>query len=68
MKFQNPSMHGSLTDGCTHGQTHNPKPMCPVNFFEAAGIIRKVANLGKILRLFRQINTAQLNIKKTNTF
>ena len=39
MKFQNPSMHGSWTDGQTHGHTHNPKPICPVNFFEVGGII-----------------------------
>ena len=31
MKFQNPSMHGSWR---TDGRTHNPKPICPVNFFE----------------------------------
>ena len=34
MKFQNPSMHGSWTDG----RTHNPKPICPINFFEVGGI------------------------------
>ena len=38
MKFQNPSMHDSWTDGCTPGRMHNPKPICPVNFFEVGGI------------------------------
>ena len=42
MKFQNPSMHGSWTDGRTHahmdGRTHNPKPICPINFSEVGGI------------------------------
>ena len=42
MKFQNPSMHGSWTNGRTHahtdGRAHNPKPICPVNFFEVGGI------------------------------
>ena len=44
MKFQNPSMHGSWTDGrtdaCMDGRTHNPKPICHVNFFEVRGITR----------------------------
>ena len=50
MKFQNPSMHGSYVacikkrDERTHmhartdGRTDNPKPICPVNFFEVGGI------------------------------
>ena len=36
MKFQNPSMHGFLR---TEARTDNPKPICPVNFFEVGGII-----------------------------
>ena len=36
------SMHGSCTDGWMDGQMHNPKPICPVNFFEVGGIIRAV--------------------------
>ena len=40
MKFQNPSMHGSWQkDEPTHRQ---PKPICPVNFFEVGGIITDI--------------------------
>ena len=38
MKFQNPSMHGSWTDR----RTDNPKPICPVNFFEVGGITKSL--------------------------
>ena len=37
MKFQNHSMHGSWR---TDGRTHNPKPICPVKFFEVGDIIK----------------------------
>ena len=40
MKFQNPSMPGSWwMDARTDGFTDNPKPICPVNFFEVGSII-----------------------------
>ena len=40
MKFKNPSIHSSWrTDWWAHAQTEDPKPICPVNFFELGGII-----------------------------
>ena len=48
MKFQNPSMQGSEVMLCikkhktrTHGLTNQPEAICPSNFFEVVGIIRK---------------------------
>ena len=39
MKLQNPSMPGFWrTDGLMHAWMDNPKPICPVNFFEVGGI------------------------------
>ena len=46
MKFQNPSIHGFWW---TDGWMHNPKPICPVNFFEVGGI----KNCHTIDRLFQ---------------
>ena len=45
MKFQNSSMHSSWqTDGCTH----DPKPICPVNFFEVGGITNRCVNCNMV--------------------
>ena len=52
MKFQNSSIHGfkvmlcikkhdELTEGRTDGRTNNPEAICPSNFFEVGGIIKK---------------------------
>ena len=38
MKFQNPSIHRSKVNGCTHRQTDKPKAICPSNFFKVGGI------------------------------
>ena len=52
MKFQNPSMHGSWTDGRTDTQTNNLKPICPVNFFEVGGIIKGQISSSSLIPVF----------------
>ena len=53
MKFQNSSIHGfkvmlcikkrdERTDGRTDGRTNNPEAICPSNFFEVGGIMKKL--------------------------
>ena len=42
MKFQNPSMHVFWQ---TEERTDNPKPICPINFFEVGGIIMFAVSL-----------------------
>ena len=55
MKFQNSSIHGfkvmlcikkrdERTEGRTDRRTNNPEVICPSNFFEVGGIIKKGAN------------------------
>ena len=42
IKFQVPSSSSSLVLQPTKdGQTDRPKPICPLNFFEVGGIIKK---------------------------
>ena len=48
MKFQNPSMQGSEVMLCIkkhkarmQGHTNEPEAICPSNFFEVGGIMRK---------------------------
>ena len=58
MKFQNPSI--TVLDEWTDGHTHNPKPICPVNFYEVGGMMRG----GAIVQIASGFQVSRCSIEK----